>query len=342
MERNKNRSGSKPSRTVKRERITRKDTSSQNQPREEKNYSKDKDKIQTSNKIVLKKKEPFKKFDEKPGDRNQYSSFSLPRRDRPKRTDVLDLNEIKQRNTQPSDDGLIRLNKYIANAGICSRREADQLIESGAVSVNGVIVTVLGTKVSPTDQIQYGGETLSGERKMYVLLNKPKGYITTSDDPQERKTVMLLIKDVCRERVYPVGRLDRNTSGLLLFTNDGDMAKKLTHPRYGAKKLYHVELDHALTRGDMEKIITGIELEDGIALVDELSYSGDGMDKKSIGILLHLGKNRIVRRIFESLGYDVVKLDRVMFAGLTKKDLPRGMARLLTEKEISFLKLLRS
>ena len=177
---------------------------------------------------------------------------------------------------------------------------------------------------------------------MYVLLNKPKGYITTSDDPQERKTVMLLIKDVCRERVYPVGRLDRNTSGLLLFTNDGDMAKKLTHPRYGAKKLYHVELDHALTRGDMEKIITGIELEDGIALVDELSYSGDGMDKKSIGILLHLGKNRIVRRIFESLGYDVVKLDRVMFAGLTKKDLPRGMARLLTEKEISFLKMLRS
>ncbi len=340
MERNKNRSTSKPRQVGKRERIVRKDNPYQNQHKEEKVQPKDG--LITSNKIVLKKKEPFKKFDERPGDRNQYSNFSLPRRERPYRANVLDLNEIKQKAAQAPDDGLIRLNKYIANAGICSRREADQLIESGAVTVNGVIVTQLGTKVSPTDTIAYGGETLSGEKKVYVLLNKPKGYITTADDPQDRKTVMTLIQDACRERIYPVGRLDRNTSGLLLFTNDGEIAKKLTHPRYGAKKLYNVELDRALTRADMEKIITGVELEDGIAIVDEIAYNGDGQDKKSIGLLIHLGKNRIVRRIFESLGYDVVKLDRVMFAGLTKKDLPRGHWRFLNEKELSFLKMLRS
>jgi len=235
----------------------------------------------------------------------------------------------------------IRLNKYIANAGICSRREADRLIESGAVSVNGKIVTELGTRVSPEDVVNYGGETLRREKLVYILLNKPKDYITTVDDPQGRKTVMALIGDACRERVYPVGRLDRATTGLLLFTNDGDIAKKLVHPRFGIKKIYHVELDKALSKTDMLKIAQGMELEDGFIKVDEISYDGTGLDKKSIGIEIHSGKNRIVRRIFESLGYDVRKLDRVYFAGLTKKDLPRGKWRFLTPMEVNMLKMLK-
>ena len=246
--------------------------------------------------------------------------------------------EPKQKRTE---DGSIRLNKYIANAGICSRREADRLIESGAVSVNGKIVTELGIRVSSNDVVNYGGETLRKEKLVYLLLNKPKDYITTVDDPQGRKTVMALIGDACRERIYPVGRLDRATTGLLLFTNDGDIAKKLVHPRFGIKKIYHVELDKALSKTDMVKIAQGIELEDGIAKVDAISYDGDGSDKKSIGIEIHSGKNRIVRRIFESFGYDVRKLDRVYFAGLTKKDLPRGKWRFLTPMEVNMLKMLK-
>ena len=238
------------------------------------------------------------------------------------------------------DNSLIRLNKYIANSGICSRREADELIASGAVSVNGKVVTQLGTKISPTDNIQFGGETLRKEKLVYILMNKPKDYITTTDDPEGRRTVMALLKDACKERIYPVGRLDRATTGLLLFTNDGELAKKLMHPRYGVKKIYHVELDKNLAKPDMETIAKGIELEDGVAEIDEIAYDGDGRDKKSLGIEIHSGKNRIVRRIFEAVGYKVVKLDRVYYAGLTKKDLPRGRWRLLSKMEISMLKML--
>ncbi len=246
--------------------------------------------------------------------------------------------EFKKRNT---DDGFTRLNRYIANAGICSRREADKLIESGAVSINGKIVTELGTKVTVNDVVNYGGQTLRKEKPVYILLNKPKDYITTLDDPEGRKTVMTLIADACRERVYPVGRLDRATTGLLLFTNDGDIAKKLVHPRFGVKKIYHVELDKAMSKTDMEKIAAGLELEDGPAKVDAIAYEGNGADKKSLGIEIHSGKNRIVRRIFESLGYDVRRLDRVYFAGLTKKDIPRGRWRFLTQMEVNMLKMLK-
>lgn len=234
----------------------------------------------------------------------------------------------------------VRLNKYIANAGICSRREADVLIASGAVSVNGEIVTQMGFKVKPEDVVNYGGERLVSEKKRYVLLNKPKGYITTSDDPQERKTVMMLIENACKERVYPVGRLDRNTTGVLLFTNDGDMAKKLTHPSTGARKIYHVELDKNLTHADMQRMREGLMLEDGEIMVDDVQYVGNGEKRNVVGVVLHSGRNRIVRRIFEAMGYEVCKLDRVLFAELTKKDLPRGRWRLLSEKEVSFLKML--
>jgi len=285
-------------------------------------------------------KNTTEKFEIKKKARKRVSEFNLPKRDRPKRADVLELKNFKDSNRY-EEGKPVRLNKYIANAGICSRREADDLISSGVVSINGIVVTEMGTKVNQGDLVQYDGSTLVSERKRYVLLNKPKGYITTTDDPQERRTVMALVKDACRERIYPVGRLDRNTSGLLLFTNDGDLAKKLTHPKHGAKKVYHVELDKALSKSDMEKIYEGIELEDGIVYVDEIAYIDDSKNKKEIGIEIHSGKNRVIRRIFESLGYEVVKLDRVMFADLTKKDISRGMWRFLTEKEISFLKMLK-
>ena len=238
-----------------------------------------------------------------------------------------------------TDDGAIRLNKYIATSGICSRREADELITSGAVSVNGKVVTEMGVKVLSTDIISYGGETLRNEKNVYLLLNKPKDFITTSDDPFNRKTVMSLVHRACKERIYPVGRLDRMTTGLLLFTNDGEMAKKLTHPKHNIKKIYQVELDKALTKADMIEITKGVELEDGVATVDVITYVGEGADKKTLGLELHSGKNRIVRRIFEHFGYNVVKLDRVYFAGLTKKDLPRGRHRFLTDIEINMLKI---
>ncbi|MFA6869258.1 MAG: pseudouridine synthase [Bacteroidales bacterium] len=233
--------------------------------------------------------------------------------------------------------GPIRLNKYIANAGICSRREADKLIEAGAVKVNGEVVTELGTKVMPTDEVRYEDKILQREKPVYILLNKPKDYITTTDDEFDRKNVMMLIEGACPQRVYPVGRLDRNTTGLLLFTNDGELAKNLTHPKYGVRKIYHVELDRNLSLEDFESIAAGIELSDGLITPDEISYVGDS--KKEIGICIHSGKNRIVRRIFEKLGYTIEKLDRVSFAGLTKKDVPRGHWRFLKQEEINILKM---
>lgn len=259
--------------------------------------------------------------------------------DRDKRKYIDFKIKVKKGDPLPSfNEDQVRLNKYLSNAGVCSRREADVLIQTGVVSVNGKIITELGYKIAPEDVVQYDGETINAETKRYVLLNKPKGFITTMDDPRGRKTVMSLVKKACRERIYPVGRLDRETTGLLLFTNDGDMAKKLTHPRYQAKKIYHVELNKAVTKEDMERLLRGVDLEDGKTRVDEVQYIENG-NSTEVGVEIHSGKNRIVRRLFEAMGYVVVKLDRVQFAGLTKKDLPRGYYRHLTEQEVSFLKM---
>ena len=244
--------------------------------------------------------------------------------------------EYKEVNVDPNEP--IRLNKFLANAGICSRREADEFILSGAVTVNGQVVTELGTKVLRTDEVVFHGAPVSLEKKVYVLLNKPKDYVTTSDDPQQRKTVMDLVKNVCPERIYPVGRLDRNTTGVLLLTNDGDLASKLTHPKFLKKKVYHVFLDKNVDPQDMERIKEGIDLEDGEVHADAIEYCNEN-DKSQVGVEIHSGKNRIVRRIFESLGYRVVKLDRVQFAGLTKKNLRRGDWRFLTEKEVEMLRM---
>lgn len=235
-----------------------------------------------------------------------------------------------------SDDGLIRLNRYLAQSGVASRREADDLITAGVVTVNGQVVTELGTKVRPGDKVHYGGQRLSMEKKRYVLLNKPKGFITTTDDPRNRRTVMALVDDACPERIYPVGRLDRATTGVLLLTNDGDLSKKLTHPSHGAEKIYHVTLDKAVTKAHLEQLVTQVVLDDGPAQADEANYV-ENTGRKEVGLKLHSGRNRVVRRMFETLGYDVVKLDRVVFAGLTKKDIPRGTWRHLTDKEVLFL-----
>jgi 23S rRNA pseudouridine2605 synthase len=233
----------------------------------------------------------------------------------------------------------IRLNRFLANAGVCSRREADKFIVSGCVTVNGKIVSELGAKVSVDDEVKFNGQSLNPERKVYLLLNKPKGFVTTTDDPQERKTVMDLVANACPERIYPVGRLDKNTTGVLLLTNDGEVAKKLTHPSYNRKKVYHVFLDKPLTKNHLLEIARGIELDDGPISADAVSYVNEE-DKREVGIEIHSGRNRIVRRIFEHLGYQVEKLDRVFFAGLTKKNLPRGKWRFLTPSEISYLKML--
>lgn len=247
---------------------------------------------------------------------------------------------VKRESKEPmpkfSDE--IRLNKFLSNAGICSRREADVLIATGVVSINDKIITELGYKIKPGDVVKYDGETINAEKKRYVLLNKPKDYITTMDDPWGRKTVMGLVVKACKERVYPVGRLDRDTTGLLLFTNDGDMAKKLTHPKYKATKMYHVTTNKPVSVEDIEKIRTGLLLKDGEIKVDQIEYV-DGKTSREVGVKIHSGKNRIVRRIFEHLGYEIHKLDRVQFANLTKKDLPRGFFRHLTEQEVSFLKM---
>jgi 23S rRNA pseudouridine2605 synthase len=237
-------------------------------------------------------------------------------------------------------DGYMRLNKYIAKSGVCSRREADKLIETGIISVNGKLVAELGYKVHRSDRVVMDGQLLTAEKLHYILLNKPKGFITTTDDPQERRTVMTLIDKATDDRVYPVGRLDMKTTGLLLFTNDGEIAKKLTHPKHRVRKVYQVSLDKPLTKNDMQKIIDGLTLEDGEIVVDKVAYVEGQDNKKEIGIQIHSGRNRIVRRIFEHLGYEVMRLDRVVFAGLTKKDLPRGKWRWLTPKEVDFLKMI--
>ena len=279
--------------------------------------------------------------------RPRFQGGQQPRNARPQRPRTAGYNpnakysmkkqiEYKEILTDPNEP--IRLNKYLANAGVCSRREADEFISAGVVSVNGEIVTELGTKIKRTDEVKFHDEPVSVERKVYVLLNKPKDCVTTSDDPQERKTVMHCVKDACKERIYPVGRLDRNTTGVLLLTNDGDMASKLTHPKYLKKKIYHVYCDKNVTKADLDQIAAGITLEDGEIHADAISYASE-TDKKQVGIEIHSGKNRIVRRIFESLGYKVVKLDRVYFAGLTKKGLKRGDWRFLTEMEVNMLRM---
>jgi len=239
----------------------------------------------------------------------------------------------------PKNDGTMRLNKYLAHAGIASRREADVLIQTGAVTVNGKTITEMGYKVKPGDKVQFNGDTIKPEKKVYVLLNKPKNFITTTEDEKGRKTVMELVQKSAPVRIYPVGRLDRNTTGVLLFTNDGDLAKKLTHPRHNVEKIYHVKLDKNLKPSDIDKIRNGLKLEDGEITVDDISYI-KGAPHSEVGVKIHSGRNRIVRRIFEHLGYDVLKLDRVLFAGLTKKDLKRGHWRHLTKKEVDFLKMI--
>ena len=246
--------------------------------------------------------------------------------------------QIEYKDILTDPDEPIRLNKFLANAGICSRLEADEFITAGVVSVNGVVVTELGTKVKRSDEIKFHDQPVNIERKVYVLLNKPKDCVTTSDDPQERKTVMDFVKGACKERIYPVGRLDRNTTGVLLLTNDGDLASKLTHPKYLKKKIYHVYCDKNVTKADLDQIVAGITLDDGEIHADAVSYASD-TDKSQVGIEIHSGKNRIVRRIFESLGYRVIKLDRVYFAGLTKKGLRRGDWRYLTEQEVNMLRM---
>ena len=240
----------------------------------------------------------------------------------------------------PSFSDEIRLNKYLSNAGICSRREADVLIATGVVDVNGITILEMGYKVKPGDEVRYDGSLISQETKRYVLLNKPKDFITTMDDPRGRKTVMQLVHKACKERIYPVGRLDRNTTGLLMFTNDGDLAKKLTHPRYEMKKIYHVEVNKNVDFKDMEKLMSGVELDDGgFVKADKVEFIRDTKPRE-VGVELHSGKYRVVRRMFEAVNYEVIKLDRVLFAGLTKKDLPRGEWRHLSSDEVNFLKML--
>ena len=268
---------------------------------------------------------PYKKQRQHTADYDPNAKYSMKKRI-----------EYKEVNIDPNEP--LRLNKFLANAGVCSRREADEFIQAGVVTVNGEVVTELGTKVLRTDEVRFHDQPVVIEKKVYVLLNKPKDYVTTADDPQQRKTVLDLVKSACTERIYPVGRLDRNTTGVLLLTNDGDLASKLTHPKYLKKKIYHVFLDKACAAHDLEQIATGIQLEDGEIKADDVQYAHP-TDKKQVGIEIHSGKNRIVRRIFESLGYRVLKLDRVQFAGLTKKNLKRGDWRYLTEEEVDRLRM---
>jgi 23S rRNA pseudouridine2605 synthase len=274
---------------------------------------------------------PFKKsYRAKPDSESEKTTGKTSSEIRPRRRRVRE-----DASTSPKSDK-IRLNKFIANSGISSRREADELITLGLISVNGKIVSELGYKVNPGDEVRYENKVLRAEKPVYILMNKPKGFLTTTDDPQERKTVMHIIGSAVKERIYPVGRLDRNTTGLLLLTNDGDLADKLMHPSFNVKKIYKVELDHPLTKADFQAILDGVRLEEGRALVDDLAIVSD--DGRTIGIELHIGWNRVVRRIFESLGYEVIKLDRSVYAGLDKKELSRGQWRFLTKEEIIHLK----
>lgn len=298
----------------------------------------------------------FRKKDETKGDfKGPLKSGSLPYKRKPygkpprpdgapagERKSFVESRLSKQYKSAPATasggpkDDLIRLNKFISNSGVCSRREADDLIKMGVITVNGNSVTELGYKVKPTDDVRYDGKRLKAEKPVYILLNKPKGFITTTDDPQERNTVMHLIAGACKERVYPVGRLDRNTSGLLLLTNDGDLTEKLSHPSHNVKKIYKAELDKPITKEDFQKVLNGVRLEEGKAIVDDLAIVSD--DGKTVGLEIHIGWNRIVRRIFEALGYEVVKLDRSVYATLDKKDLPRGNWRFLRQDEVIRLK----
>lgn len=287
----------------------------------------------------MSKKKVSKKFSPYGRKKNASSPY---RKETPKDNSSAEKTGKHKESVKTNDQAeLIRLNKYIANSGVCSRREADQLISEGAITVNGKIVTELGTKVKPADVVVYNGKELRAEKKLYVLLNKPKDYITTATDPHGRKTVMDLVKGAGEQRLFPVGRLDRNTTGLLILTNDGELTKKLTHPKHEVKKLYQVQLDRPLTKNDMEDVQNGVVLDGEKIVPDEVAYSGKDNNKTQIGIKLHSGQNRVVRRIFESLDYKVVKLDRVMIAGLTKKDLPRGHWRYLTEKEVNFLMMIK-
>ena len=299
---------------------------------------------------------PRRRFNDEDRPRRKFNDEDRPRRrfeeeDRPRHRTRDDREEETPRRgrkgyvrekdpmyDRPAATGEIRLNKYLADCGVCSRREADELIKAGCVTVNGEVITTMGFKVKTNDKVVYGGQTLNREKLRYILLNKPKGFITTSDDPEGRETVMELVKDACNERIFPVGRLDKNTTGLLLLTNDGDLAKRLTHPSSQVSKLYHVVLNKPLTKNDMLRISDGIELDDGPIAADSIAYDQDDDSRKSIGIELHSGRNRIVRRIFEHLGYEITKLDRVMFAGLDKYKLPRGEWRFLTDNEVAALK----
>jgi 23S rRNA pseudouridine2605 synthase len=280
------------------------------------------------------KEHPFEKF--------RHKKPVAEKRDLPEDADagkvIKGRGEFKGPKKQPSEPKSIRLNRYIANSGICSRREADEYIIAGHVEVNDKLVKEVGTKVTYSDIVRFKGRKLNPEKKIYLLLNKPKDYITTVDDPHAKRTVMELVRNSCRERIYPVGRLDRHTTGLLLFTNDGELTKKLTHPSHKIIKIYQVGLDRPVEKADLEKIASGLELEDGPVQVDEISWI-DESDRSKVGIQLHSGKNRIIRRIFKHLDYNVVKLDRVFFAGLTKKNLPRGKWRFLDEKEVNRLKM---
>jgi len=280
----------------------------------------------------MEKNRPFKKF-ERPAKVEKPTEPEQPIRSKKPVSPIKKHHAVQDK---PIEIVPMRLNKYISNSGVCSRRDADKLIEAGEVTVNDKVITEMGHKVGAGDVVKHNGKLLNPEKLMYVLLNKPKDFLTTMEDPQGRKTVMSLIKNASKERVYPVGRLDRNTTGLLLFTNDGDLAKKLSHPSHKVRKLYQAELDKPITEAHFNDIVNGLKLEDGVANVNDLAIVAG--DKKVIGIDIHIGKNRIVRRIFEHLGYDVVKLDRVTYAGLTKKDLGRGKWRLLTEKEVIKLK----
>ena len=279
---------------------------------------------------------PRRRFDDK--EERRPRRFQEEEEEAPRRGRKGYVREKDPMYDRPAATGEIRLNKYLADCGVCSRREADELIKAGCVTVNGELVTTMGYKVKTGDKVVYGGQTLNREKLRYILLNKPKGYITTADDPQDRDTVMELVKDACPERIFPVGRLDKNTTGLLLLTNDGDLAKKLTHPSSEVSKLYQVTLNKALTKNDMLRIAEGVELDDGFIAADAIAYVEDDESKKVVGIELHSGRNRIVRRIFEHLGYEVLKLDRVMFAGLDKYKLPRGEWRFLTDREVADLK----
>jgi len=272
------------------------------------------------------------------GDNNRPQGFRGPKK--PGFNDkYTKKKQIQYREEFVDPNEPIRLNKYLANAGVCSRREADEFMTAGVVTVNGQVVTELGTKVKRGDEVRFHDQLVSIERKIYILLNKPKDCVTTVDDPQERKTVMDYVKGACKERIYPVGRLDRNTTGVLLLTNDGEMASKLTHPKFMKKKVYHARLDKPIPSEDLEKLLNGIELEDGLVRCDDVSFTPNDTDRTQVGLEIHSGRNRIVRRMFEALGYHVVRLDRTQFAGLTKKNLRRGDWRFLTEKEVNMLRM---